>query len=86
MEIEGESEPERLGPRDKAVTRPREVQVRPEKEEQGSEVVKSQVEKKAEPGISVKESLMDSRAARSGGASEEKVEWTRVSIRRKKVL
>ena len=86
MEIEGESEPERLGPRDKVVTRPREVQVRPEKVEQGSGVVKSQVEKKDEPGISVKESLMDSSAARSGGDSEEKVEWTRVSIRMKKML
>lgn len=74
FEREGEREPERLGPRDKAVTRPREVQVRPEKEEQGSGIVKSHVEKKAEPGMSVKESLMDSSAARSIGANEENVE------------
>lgn len=83
--MEGEREPERLGPRDKAATRPREEQVRPEKEEQGSGTVKSHDEKKAEPGMSVKESLMDSSAARSIGAKEEKVEWTRVSKRRKKV-
>lgn len=60
--------------------------MRPEKEEQGSGVVKSQVEKKAEPGVSVKEFLMDWSAARSGGDSEQKMEWTRVSMRRKKVL
>ena len=83
--MDGDSEPERLGPSDKAETRPREVQVRPEKVEQGSGVVKSQVEKKAEPGMSVKESLMDSRAAWSGGAREEKVEWTRVRRSKKKV-
>lgn len=83
--MEGDSEPERLGPRDKAETRPRELQVRPEKVEQGSGVVKSQVEKKAEPGMSVKESLMDSRAAWSVGAKEEKVEWTRVRRSKKKV-
>jgi hypothetical protein len=85
MEMEGEREPERLGPRVKPVTRPREEQVRPEKEEQGSGTVKSQEEKKAEPGMSVKESLMDWSAARSVGANEEKVEWTRESKRRKKV-
>lgn len=85
LEREGEREPERLGPRDKAVTRPRGVQVRPEKEEQGSGTVKSQVEKNSEPGMSVKESLMDSSAALSVGANEEKVEWTRASRRRKKV-
>ncbi|KAF3544071.1 hypothetical protein DY000_02004462 [Brassica cretica] len=51
-----------------------------------SGVVKSQVGKKAEPGVSVMEFLMDWSAARSGGDSEQKMEWTRVSMRRKKVL
>lgn len=70
LEIEGDSEPERLGPRVKAVRRPREVQVRLEKDDQGSGTMKSQVEKKAEPGMSVKESLMDLRSARSIRANE----------------
>jgi hypothetical protein len=61
-------EPERPVPRERAVTRREEEireQVRPEKEEQGSGDVKSQVEKKVEPGMSVREALMVLSALRS---------------------
>lgn len=70
LEREGERKPaspgvlERPVPSVRMVTRLRE-QVMPEKVEQGSGEVKSQVEKKFEPGMSVRLSFMAARAARS---------------------
>ncbi|CAK9167958.1 unnamed protein product [Ilex paraguariensis] len=96
LEREGESLPERPGesdnpvPRVRVVTRLRE-QVTPEKEEQGSGEVKSQVEKKAAAvvpeGMSARESLISCNAARSavliGGRSGFVEElWSRSSSAR----
>jgi len=70
LETEGERKPasprelETPVPSVRMVTRLRE-QVMPEKAEQGSGEVKSQVEKKFEPGMSVRLSFTAARAARS---------------------
>lgn len=71
LEKEGErepaspGEPERPVPSVRMVTLPSSEQVTPEKDEQGSGEVKSQVEKKFEPGMSVRPSFIAARAARS---------------------
>lgn len=76
---EGEREPARPGepespvPRVRVVTR-FEEQVRPEKVEQGSGEVKSQVDKKSVPGMSVSVDLIDASAAKST-ASILSVSW-----------
>ena len=71
LERAGESEParpresERPVPSERMVTRLLKEQVTPVNEEQGSDAVKSQVEKNLEPGMSVRLSLMADNAARS---------------------
>lgn len=74
LAMEGEREPaspgesERPVPSVRVETRER-VQVTPVKEKQGSGTVKSQEEKKSEPGMSVRVDLISARAARSTGLS-----------------